>query len=180
MGGRQERDLFAKSPHAKPFQDLGLAGCVVCHDNHEIKKTDDRMLSAEGDGVCAICHSDNESVPKIRGMQLSILNLRLQMDTTSEVLGRAERLGMEVSKPKFDLVQANAELVKARVAVHAFQPEKLTEVTGPAMKLVAAARTRADAAIEEAAFRRRGLGYALIGIAVMSFALFLKIRQIER
>src|ERR1051325_4367258 len=28
---RQERDLFAKSPHAKPFQDLGLAGCVVCH-----------------------------------------------------------------------------------------------------------------------------------------------------
>ena len=177
---RQERDLFGKSPHAQPFQDLGLAGCVVCHDNHEIKKTDDRMLSAEGDGVCAICHSDNESVPRIRGMQLSILSLRLQMDTASEILGRAERLGMEVTKPKFDLIQAQAELVKARVAVHTFQPDRMTEVTGPAMKLVAAARSRADAALEEAGFRRRGLGYALIGIAVMIFALLLKIREIER
>jgi cytochrome b6 len=176
---RQEKDLFGKSPHSKPFQELGLAGCIVCHENHGIKKTDDRMLSVQGDGVCAACHSDGDAVPKIRNMQAAILTLRLQMDTTSEILGRAERAGMEVSKPKFDLEQAHAELVKARVSVHAFSPEKVTEITNPAMKMTTAVHKAADAALEEVGFRRRGLGYALIGIAVMIVALILKIREIE-
>ena len=112
-------------------------------------------------------------------MQSSILTLRLHIDTTAEVLGRAERFGMEVSKPKFDLEQANAELVKARVSVHAFNPEKIAGLTTPALKTVAAARKSADAALEEVGFRRRGLGYALIGIAVAIIGLILKIREIE-
>ncbi len=176
---RQEKDLFGGSPHAKPFQDLGLAGCVVCHDNHEIKKTDDRMLSAQGEGVCATCHSDDGATPKIRTMQSSILGLRLQIDTASEILGRAERAGMEVSKPKFDLEQARAELVKARVSVHGFNPNKVMEFTRPAIDITIAAHKAADAALEEVGYRRRGLGYSLIGIAIMIFALVMKIREIE-
>ena len=176
---RQEKDLFGGSPHAKPFQDLGLAGCIVCHDNHEIKKTDDRMLSAQGEGVCATCHSDDGATPKIRTMQSSILGLRLQIDTASEILGRAERAGMEVSKPKFDLEQARAELVKARVSVHGFNPNKVMEFTRPAIDITIAAHKAADAALEEVGYRRRGLGYALIGIAIMIFALVMKIREIE-
>jgi cytochrome b6 len=176
---RQEKDLFSKSPHAPAFEQLGLAGCVVCHDNHEIHKTDDRMLSAVGEGVCATCHSDDGATAKIHNMQSSILTLRLHIDTTAEVLGRAERFGMEVSKPKFDLEQANAELVKARVSVHAFNPEKIGELTTPTMKTITAARKSADAALEEVGFRRRGLGYALIGIAVTIIGLILKIREME-
>jgi len=176
---RQEKDLFGKSPHAEAFNQLGLAGCVVCHENHEIKKTDDRMLSAQGDGICAACHSDSGSAAKIQTMQLSILNLRLQIDRTSEVLGRAERAGMEVSKSRFDLTQAAAELVKARVNVHSFNPDKMKEVTNPAMTVVAGVHKAADGALEELGFRRRGLGYALIGIGIMIVALVLKIREIE-
>jgi hypothetical protein len=48
------------------------------------------------------------------------------------------------------------------------------------MKMTTAVHKAADAALEEVAFRRRGLGYALIGIAVMIVALILKIRQIEQ
>lgn len=177
---RQERDLFAKSPHAAPFNQMGLAGCVVCHENHEIRKTDDRMLSAQDDGICAACHSDGNVAPKIQKMQLSILNLRLQIDRTSDVLGRAERAGMEVSKPKFDLSQARAELVKARVNVHSFNPEKMREVTTPAMTAVGTVRQAGDAALEELGFRRRGLEYALVGIGVMIVALLLKIRELEK
>jgi predicted CXXCH cytochrome family protein len=177
---RQESQLFSKSPHAKAFQEIGLAGCVVCHDNHEIKKPDDRMLGVQGDAVCTPCHADTDVAPKIRSIQFSVLNLRLQIERTSEVLVRAERAGMEVSKPKFDLGEANAELVKARVFVHGFDPAKMTEVTGPAMKTVAGVHKAADAALDELAFRRRGLGYALIGIGVMIVALVLKIREIER
>ena len=176
---RQEKDLFGKSPHAQPFQNLGLAGCVVCHENHEIRKTDDRMLSTEGIGVCSACHSDDASVMKIRDMQSSILKLRLDIDTASETLERAERAGMEISKTKFNLEQVHAELVKARVSVHAFSPEKIAELTNPAMTMTAAAHKNADRALEEVAFRRRGLGYALIAIAVTIIGLILKIREIE-
>jgi cytochrome b6 len=176
---RQERDLFSKSPHAAAFQQMGLAGCVVCHENHEIRKTDDRMLSVVGDGVCGVCHSDDQSKAKILNMQSPILKLRLDIDTTSEVLERAERAGMEVSKPKFDLDQAHVELIKARVSVHAFNPQNVAALTNPAIKIAAVARKSADAALEEIGIRRRGLGYALIGIAVTILGLVLKIRQIE-
>lgn len=87
---------------------------------------------------------------------------------------------MEVSKPKFDLHEANALLIKARVAVHAFNPQTIVDFTSPATKIVAAARGTADGAMEEIATRRRGLGYALIGIAVMIFALMMKIREMEK
>ena len=177
---RQEKDLFSKSPMSQGLEDLGLPGCVTCHENHEIRKTDDGMLSVADQGVCGTCHSDQESKTKIAAMQSSILQLRLAIETTSEVLGRAERAGMEVSKPKFDLDQAHAELVKARVSVHAFNPDKISELTNPAMKTAAAARKSADAALEELAFRRRGLGYALLAITVTIIALILKIREIER
>jgi cytochrome b6 len=177
---RQEKELFGKSPHAGAFQQLGLAGCVVCHENHEIKKTDDRMLSAQGQGVCATCHADTDIAANIQAMQFSILNLRLQIERTSENLNLAEKKGMEVSKPKFDLVQANAELVKARVFVHAFDPGKIAEVTKPAMISVNRVHQAADAAFDELNFRRRGLEYALIGIGVMIAALALKIHDLEK
>ena len=138
------------------------------------------MLSIVGDGVCGVCHSDDQSKAKILDMQSSILKLRLAIDTTSEVLGRAERAGMEVSKPKFDLDTANVELIKARVSVHVFNPEKIAELTNPAMKIAAGAHKSADSALEEIGFRRRGLGYALIAIAVTVLGLILKIRDIER
>jgi len=152
----------------------------VCHENHGIHKTDDRMLSVVGDGVCGVCHTDDASKAKILNMQSSILKLRLDIDTTSEVLERAERAGMEVSKPKFDLDQVHVELIKSRVAVHAFNPEKISDLTTPAMKNGAAARKNGDAALEEIGIRRRGLGYALIGIAITIIGLVLKIREIEQ
>ena len=117
---------------------------------------------------------------KIQTMQRSILNLRLNIDNTSAVLGQAERAGMEVSKPKFDLSQAGAELVKARVNVHSFSPEKMAEVTTPAMSMIASVHKAANAALEELAFRRRGLLYALAGIGIMIVALLLKIRELEK
>jgi cytochrome b6 len=176
---RQENELFAKSPHAMAFHDIGIAGCVACHENHEIKKTDDRMLSASGETVCAACHSDSDVAPKIDAMQASILTAQHQIETASEILGRAERAGMEVSKPKFDLEQAHAQLVRARVSVHAFNPQRIAEDTRPVMDIGTAAKAAAAAALHEVGVRRRGLGYALIGIAITIIALVLKIRQIE-
>jgi hypothetical protein len=48
------------------------------------------------------------------------------------------------------------------------------------MKTVASVRKSADTALEEVGIRRRGLGYALIGIAITIIGLILKIREIEQ
>ncbi len=48
------------------------------------------------------------------------------------------------------------------------------------MDIATAAHKAADAALDEVAFRRRGLGYALVVIAITITALILKIREIEQ
>jgi predicted CXXCH cytochrome family protein len=178
---QQENTLFSASPHQQPFADLGLPACITCHNNHDTAATDDRLLSIYGDGICADCHVDGDSASeKIARMQKSILGLRLEIDTATEILGRAERAGMEVSKPKFDLQQASGDLVRSRVSIHGFSPEEVEKRIDPAMKIAVAAHAEGDAALEELNVRRRGLGYSLIAIAVAILALLMKIREIDR
>jgi mono/diheme cytochrome c family protein len=159
---------------------MGFGACVVCHDNHEIHVADDRMLSAGPQGVCGTCHFEGDAAfPKIRTMQSEILGLRLAIDKASEVLGRAERAGVEVSKAKFELFEANDRLVKARVAIHSFSPDKVQEVAGAGMSIAINADKAGQSALEEVAVRRRGLVYSLAVIMLLIFALILKIRRIE-
>ncbi len=47
------------------------------------------------------------------------------------------------------------------------------------MDLTANSRKAAERAIKEIGVRRRGLGYSLIGIAIMIIAVVLNVRQIE-
>lgn len=178
---RQENTLFAASPHQRPFAELSLPACITCHDNHETAAADDRLLSVFGTGVCANCHSDGDDVaPKILRMQKSILGLRLQIDTAAEVLGRAQRAGMEVSRAAFGLQEAADVLIKARVSVHGFNPEEIETKVEPAMKIAVQANTDGLNALEEVNVRRRGLGYSLIAIGIAIAALLIKIREIDR
>jgi len=62
------------------------------------------------------------------------------------------------------LQEAHAQIVKARVFVHTFNPDKITEVSKPAMDIATAAKKTADSALDEVGVRRKGLGYSLIGI----------------
>ena len=87
------------------------------------------MLSVVGDAICAPCHAGSDVAPKIGTMQSSIVRGQLQIDTASDTLTRAERAGMEVSKAKFNLQEAHAQIVKARVFVHAFNHDKITEAS---------------------------------------------------
>jgi hypothetical protein len=47
------------------------------------------------------------------------------------------------------------------------------------MDIAIAANKTADAALDEVGVRRKGLGYSLIGIAIVIVALVLKIRDME-
>jgi predicted CXXCH cytochrome family protein len=174
-------ELFAKSVHAKAFQQLGVPGCATCHDNHEIHPTSDAMLGVSPAAVCASCHDKNDKAGKAaEDMRASIDSLRVKVEQARTVLDRAEKAGMEVSQAQFDLNSAKGALVKARSAVHAFAAESVKKETEPGLAIATKAEAKGVRALEDLQFRRRGLAIsAVISLALIA-ALVLKIRQIDR
>jgi hypothetical protein len=175
-------ELFARSKHREAFAAMGTPGCATCHSNHEIVPARDSMLGlneAEG-AVCATCHSADDPGGKVAvEMRGWIDRLRSAHAASEEILGRAERSGMEVSQARFDLNGAVDALVKARAAVHAFTPDAVGPETARGLEIAERAHARGDRALAELVFRRRGLFASLIVIGLVMVGLVLKIREIE-
>jgi hypothetical protein len=174
-------DLFRTSVHARAFVDMGTPGCATCHDNHAIREAGDRMLGLGGDAVCATCHaaSDQGGQTAVQ-MRALIDGLAERQGTARALLDRAEQAGMEVSQAKFDLNGARDALVKARAAVHAFTLEAVKRETAAGTTVADKARERGLRALDELAFRRKGLGISLVIILAVIAGLLLKIRQVDR
>jgi hypothetical protein len=86
---------------------------------------------------------------------------------------------MEVSQAQFDLNGAKDALVKARAAVHAFQPEAVKREVEPGLAIGAKTYARGLRALEELRFRRRGLAVSVVIILALIGGLVLKIRQLD-
>ncbi|HTO12595.1 MAG TPA: multiheme c-type cytochrome [Candidatus Binatia bacterium] len=174
-------DLFAKSVHARVFKDLGIPGCSACHQHHDVQPAAGMIVGLEDKAVCKRCHTANDAggraAVEIRG---ALDRLRGGQAAAAAVLERAEHAGMEVSQARFDLKDANDALVKARTAIHAFSvPAVKTEVDA-GLAVAGKAQARGVRALEEFAFRRKGLGVSLVVIVALIAGLVVKIRQLER
>ena len=86
---------------------------------------------------------------------------------------------MEVGDAIFDLREAAGSLTKARSALHTFTPAKVEEVRVSGTELADKASQKAQAALDELEFRRKGLGLSLVVIAILGGALFVKIRSLN-
>lgn len=174
------QELFAKSPHQAPFAQMGLPGCVQCHSNHEILKPEDDWVGVGEKATCIQCHSAGDkgyaAAQQIAGdlAKLQALNQRAE-----EIVGTAERSGMEVSGAKVELSDAHGQLIKARVNVHTFNPAEVRKLTDQGVDTSEKAYQAGVVALKERDFRRKGLGVALIFIVLAIGGLYLKIRQIE-
>jgi hypothetical protein len=87
---------------------------------------------------------------------------------------------MEVSQAKLDLAQARDSLVKARVTIHSVN---LGLVQADVKSGLSAAATDYEAgrkALAERDYRRIGLGFSLIAIAMVLIGLRLYIKKIEQ
>jgi predicted CXXCH cytochrome family protein len=175
-------DMFERSRHREAFAAMGTPGCATCHSNHEIAAARDAMLGlndAEG-ALCATCHAADDPGGKAAvEMRALIDRLRNAHEESSELLTRAERSGMEVSQAQFDLNGATDALVKARAAVHAFAPDAVRAEVRPGLDIAMRAHARAERALAELGFRRRGLFASLVIIGLVIVGLVLKIREIE-
>jgi hypothetical protein len=174
-------ELFARSVHAKVFAQMGVPGCVACHENHEIKETSDEMLGLGDRAVCTACHSDKDkggkSAADMRGF---IDKLRGEHERARQTLRAAEQAGMEVSQAQFELNGAKDSLVKARAAVHAFTVEAVGKEAEAGLAISAKAYARGVRALDELKFRRTGLAVSLVIILVVIAGLVMKIRELDR
>ena len=96
------------------------------------------------------------------------------------LLEQADREGVEVSEPKFMLTEANSTLIFVRNLTHSFSVAEIEDKIGDGEKVVAEVIKAGEAALREAKFRKTGLIIATCFIFLLSIALFLKIRQIDK
>ena len=98
---------------------------------------------------------------------------------SEEVLGTAERAGMEVSEAQARLADGREDLVKARLAMHSFQPEEMHEPIEAGMSIAGETLRAGQAALKEKDFRRFGLAISVLFIAITVAAIWLVIRRLE-
>jgi predicted CXXCH cytochrome family protein len=170
-------EKFKTSVHAQIFE----SACVECHSNHGIKKPGDTMLGTGSSTVCASCHSDKDDpgFTAAGRMRASIDRLSHGIDNDAALIARARNSGMEVGDQELALHEAGTKLILARTEMHAFNPDALDAVVNDGMKAVATVDQGGHRALDELAYRRRGLFISLAAILLFVVALGLKIRQLS-
>lgn len=176
--GRQA-ELFQKSPHKEPFLKLQKGECLKCHSNHDIQPPTDAMAGVGQGSVCTTCHNNDAGFAAAQKIGGGLTGLSSRIDAAKEILHLAEKAGMEVSRPKFELGEATDGLTQARVLIHSASAEEVNAAVAPAMEVADKGVQAGENAFAELAYRRKGLGVSLVFILFLAVLVYLKIRQIE-
>jgi hypothetical protein len=172
-------EMYNKSPHKPVFAAMGGGGCTVCHGNHAIAKPGIEMLAGNG-SACAQCHdatsAGGAAAAQIAGLLTKLDSALAQSDM---VLDRARDSGMEVSEPTLRQMEGREALVKARVAMHAFQVASVAKPVAEGLAVAAETRRAGEKALQDRDSRRVGLALSLVTILVTMAGLWMAIRSLE-
>src|SRR6266498_2478801 len=176
----RQAELFQTSPHKLAFDQKQLGECITCHSNHAISRPADQMIGTNNGSLCINCHkAEDKGFVAAGRMRSRIDELIASIDKSTGILNTAERAGMEVSRPKFELKDATDALTHARVLIHSSSTDEVEKVIGPGLQVSAKGYEAGLAALAERRFRREGLAISLIFILFLAGLVYLKIRQIE-
>jgi predicted CXXCH cytochrome family protein len=176
--------LFADTRMKHGFLEANLPGCVTCHSNHRILAPSDKMVGMVPGAVCVRCHQTGKHGATLAGAQVARTirsgfdRLREEIRRADTTLALAERLGMEVSQPKFELRDAVSALTNARTVMHSFQVKPVEEALAEGQTVVAKVQHQADRALEQHHFRRIWLAGSLVPILIVIGLLLLYIRRL--
>lgn len=174
-------ELFSQSPHKKAFEEMELSECEACHRNHKILPPSDEMLGTGKKAVCIQCHEPESKPYQVASRIKEKLDAFIKKIRNAEsLLEQADRQGVEVSEPKFRLVEANSTLILVRNLTHSFSIVEIEEKIGDGEKVVADVTRAGEDALREAKFRKAGLIVATFFLFLLALALFLKIKQITK
>jgi predicted CXXCH cytochrome family protein len=177
----RQSSLFAASPHKAAFDAMQTGECIECHSNHDIRPPDDEMIGTNEKAVCSRCHTEREDNGLIAAgeMRARIDELSAGINAAKETLDQAERAGMEVSRPRFELNEARDALTHARVLIHGFSLDEVDKVIRPGLEIAQRGRRAGEDALAEWSYRRKGLAASLFFILFLAALVYLKLRQIE-
>ncbi|HEY4900568.1 MAG TPA: cytochrome c3 family protein [Terriglobales bacterium] len=176
-----QAQLFQTSPHKDAFAAMGFPGCVTCHNNHAIQHPTDEMIGTGEKAVCIRCHTEGDAgFVQARAMHDQLESLQSALTASEEILGRAERQGMEVSQPMLQQGQAKDALLKARVTVHAFRDSEVKRDTDAGLAVTRQTHIAGEQALKEWKFRQVGLGLSLVMIALTLVGLGFYIKNLEK
>jgi predicted CXXCH cytochrome family protein len=176
--------LFRNTQMKHRFQEAGLPGCATCHGAHLIRTPSDEMLGMGDKAVCVKCHAQGKYGATLAGAEVA-RNLRSGLDELSELIAEAqakiteaERIGMEVRGPRFDLHKAIDARVNARTLVHSFSPGPVEKALAEGKETASKVKERAEEALYEHQARRIWLATSLVPIAFVIVLLLLYIRKL--
>jgi predicted CXXCH cytochrome family protein len=176
----RQAELFQTSPHKAAFDQRQFGECIKCHSNHAIAKPGDQLIGTFQGALCVNCHTTGDKGFVAAGrMRSRIDELVASIDKSTEILTRAERAGMEVSRPKFEMKEATDALTHARVLIHSSSPAEIDNVIAPGLAASAKGYQAGLSALAERSFRRKGLAVSLVFILFLAALVYLKVRQIE-
>ena len=178
--------LFAETSMKHKFEQVGLPGCATCHGNHLIGHPNDEMLGMESNAVCSRCHNSDHpqygatvaGAVTAKAIRFQLDKLKQEIDEAENKVRDAERLGMEVRGPRFDLRQAFDALTNARTQVHSFRPGPTEEALDQGLKVTSSVKIGADEALREHTYRRVWLATSLLPILLVVCLLLLYIRTL--
>jgi hypothetical protein len=139
----------------------------------------DAMAGVGQGSACVACHNGDKGFASAQQIGNGIAKLSGDIEGANRILDDAERKGMEVSKPKFELKEAADALTQARVLVHGVSADEVGKAIDPGLAVAAKAYQAGQAAFAELSFRRTGLIISLFFILFLAGLIYLKVRQIE-
>jgi hypothetical protein len=177
----RQAELFQTSPHKAAFDQKQLAECITCHSNHAILQPSDQMIGTSHGSLCVNCHtSGDKGFVAADRMRSRIDELIASIGKSTDILNTAERAGMEVSRPKFEMKDATDALTHARVLIHSSSPAEVDKVADPGLAASVKGYQAGLGALSERRFRRQGLAVSLVFILFLAALVYLKVRDIER
>jgi predicted CXXCH cytochrome family protein len=174
-------ELFSKSPHKAAHDKLGIPECEACHGNHKIMKPTDDMLGASPDAICVKCHTPaSKGYKTALVIKNSIEELKTNIQQAKESASKAEQLGMEVEDAVFDINESNNFLTKARAYIHSFSETEVIAVANEGNSLTKKGKDLSQKAINTYYFRKKWYMLVIFLIFIFCFALYTRIRILER
>jgi predicted CXXCH cytochrome family protein len=176
--------LFTETRMKHRFGEVGLPGCATCHGAHQISHPNDALLGMDDGALCARCHNAQNpqygattaGAEAARAMRLRLDKLKQEIDGAEKKVKEADRRGMEIRGPKFDLRQAFDALTNARTMVHTFKPDAVDEAIDSGLSVTASVKGSAELALRGLNYRRYWLAASLVPILLVVILLLAYIR----
>lgn len=175
-----QAQLFDSGPHKDVFGAMDLPACVTCHSNHRVQHPTDALIGTAKGSICLNCHVEGDGgYVAAAAMHDDLVKLDSATARSDDILGRAERSGMEVGEAKLAEAEARDDLTKARVEIHSVEAATVDSDINAGLKVAASTYQAGQNALAELRYRRKGLLVSVVIIVFVLIGLFLMIRNLE-